>query len=183
MNYLNQNQLTKLLEFLESKRNEDPWCCAIELLVHSGMRTQELAILSSDKIDLIQGRIKVKAVKGSNDRQVPIDLELLKSFMESRRHYAHIEVDSFKRMLRERWDKVKLECFGFNAPKVSLHGLRATFAMSQYAALNNDVLMVKQLLGHKSILSTMHYVEACQLEQKEEMILGAFSRANLTRRK
>jgi integrase len=83
---------------------------------------------------------------------------------------------SFKRRLREQWDIIRLECFGILGPKCTLHGLRATFAMSQYQALDCDILLVKQLLGHKSINSTMHYVHAVNLDEMQKRILSVYTR-------
>jgi integrase len=73
--------------------------------------------------------------------------------------------------LERRLNKTKLKAIGFDC-KVSLHGLRSSYAMLAYETLDSDVLAVQALLGHSAMSSTMRYVEALNIESKALKIKG-----------
>lgn len=189
MQHLTPTHLNQWLEFLTHKRL-DPWALSLEVLTRSGARSHELALVKLDDIDLDRRTLKLTGAKGSNTRTVPIDKGCLTALWANLKRDDSVlamlnkaDVECLKRDLRREFQRSLAECFGIPTPKVKLHGLRASFAMTMYSGLECDILLVKQLLGHKQIASTMHYVHAVNLEEQKPNILRAFTRANLTRRK
>lgn len=177
MKYLTKPQLDLYLRHLACHRAHS-YPLLIELIARSGCRTHECVQLTSASIDLHQSTIAIKACKGSDDRSVPIDRAFLTVLAETLRHYTSVSsmfdtmsIASLKRKLRDAHARSLLACFGPGGPTCSLHGLRASFAMSMYLGLDYDVLLVKQLLGHRNINSTMYYVHAVNMDSRKADIL------------
>lgn len=59
-------------------------------------------------------------------------------------------------MFEAAWRKVRKRA-GVN-PRLTLHGFRHTLAVSLYA-ISHDLRLVQQMLGHRSLASTMRYLE------------------------
>ncbi|WP_026653104.1 tyrosine-type recombinase/integrase [Butyrivibrio proteoclasticus] len=58
-------------------------------------------------------------------------------------------------------------CLPEKAKIISPHKLRSSFAMSFYAASNNDILLLKKKMNHKSIQTTNIYAKASDTAMKE----------------
>lgn len=181
MKTLNQDQLTKYLNHVAHNRS-DPWALFIELLIRSGMRSHELTMIRAEHIDLNRCMLHITAAKGSLNREVPIDKACLEALLnrlkdaDSLQLSVGLGVESFKRTLRFKHAKMLIECFGPNSVRCGLHGLRAGFAMAVYSSIENDILLVKKLLGHKKLASTNHYVEAVNVEQNKTKIMKIFNK-------
>lgn len=176
-NNLTNEERDKFARALKARR-DDPWIFCIELLLRSGMRTEELTKLDTKAhVNQTNGTLFIVAAKGSNNRTVPLDRKMIGTIMA---HFNGAMLDrfglspkSFKRQLARRFDRFKFETLGYNYGHVTLHGLRATFAMAIYQGVENDVLLVSKLLGHKSIQNTMVYVENLNFQSKYSKIKGA----------
>lgn len=57
--------------------------------------------------------------------------------------------------------------------ELSCHALRKTIAITLYRNNNNDIALVKKLLGHKNISSTSHYISTC--DEQFEKVMGGFA--------
>lgn len=121
----------------------------ILLALHTGARARELLGLTKASIN---GRnITVKGNKGSNDRTVPISRRLaleLTSWLQG--IDGRLFNISYQR-LNKIWDWYR------PVPK-PFHSLRHTAAIHAFKRSKNIVL-VKYMLGHRAIASTMVYAE------------------------
>jgi len=152
-----------------SSSQEVKYRCIVFLLLDSGLRISELVSIKNDDLDLIHGFITVLG-KGQKQRIVPISpltrKEITKYIKYYRRglcseesHYlfpasngervSATGVRQYMRRLcmREGLDGIK---------KLYPHLLRHTFA-TQSIAKGANVFTVKEIMGHKSLQTTMKY--------------------------
>jgi integrase/recombinase XerD len=175
--HLSPKQAKAVLQGLKELR-ADPYALILELLLRSGCRTEETLKIKSNDIDLSNGLIFIHACKGSKSHQVPVDKEFLthlKAFIgdnELQGMFKNLTPASLKRTLRRQWAKWRFKLLGTGLDHVTLHGLRASFATLIYKN-TKDILLVQELLGHKSIGSTMHYIKLTQMEENKSEILKA----------
>lgn len=143
-----------LLKALE--KHDHPLAPLIELIAKSGMRSEELLRFSAEHVDDRAGFLFIKAAKGSNDRRVPIAKKYAKELKSKVLPSMH--GPSLKRALRRAWESIRLDTLGHGFGDVTLHSLRASYAIAVYGH-TVDVLLVQELLGHRNINSTMYYVK------------------------
>lgn len=155
----------RLLSILQSRSD----LIAIELILRTGVRSHELR-----SIAIFDRHIDVTAAKGSDNHPVPISEEfnvrLMQHwvpFLRKHRNCSHI---SFKALLREMWADLKKEYLWLSP--YSLHSLRGGFALLVYKKTNNPVL-VQELLGHRSLQSTMFYIRLARIHENRDKILEA----------
>lgn len=173
MKHLNPDQYHKLLKALPAYRATNPFALLIELIARSGMRTHEiLAFQPQRDINISQGLLTVHGCKGSNTRKVPVPKFFLKDLHGI--DPSTIKPSTLKRRLRHEWTILRQQIFGFGAQGVSMHGLRASFAVAIYKA-TKDIMLVKDLLGHKSLSSTAYYINLVELDERRSEILTALT--------
>jgi integrase len=170
MQPLDPQTYQKLIRGLQKSSN--PWAPIIELLARTGMRSHELLSHRPEHIDLQSGMIFIRAAKGSRDRWVPAPRRYLRALIEKR--LPEMKPESLKAELRRQWAKLRLEILGIGYDKVSLHSLRASFAVAIYKN-SKDILLTQELLGHKAISSTMHYAKIVQSHERRGDILKALN--------
>lgn len=177
--HLPTDELDAIIAHLTVSR-ADPWALACEVLVRSGARTHELCQLTANSVDAKRGTLFITGAKGSNDRAVPVDADCLLAFEQALLFkimpWQEARLDTVKRNLRKYWAKLRIALLGPSFGNCSLHGLRASFAVRVYLDVGHDVLLIRELLGHRSIDSTMQYVRLTQAESKAPEILQAFKR-------
>ena len=175
-NTLNNEERRLFTRSLKLNRS-DPWIICIEILLRTGMRTEELTKLNKEHINENRNTIFITAAKGSKDRIVPVDKHftraILTVFPKSVMETFGMTPKTFKRSLARRFDKFKLVTLGYGFKHLTLHGMRAAFAQAIYENCDNDVMLVKDLLGHKGIQNTMAYVRSLDMEKKFTKIKGA----------
>jgi len=156
------------------KASKDPWALVIETIARTGMRSAE-CLLVDPKRDIDQSRstLRVHAVKGSNDRNVPIPEDLTRAILTGWKFPSNAERSSFTRLLRRHWERLRIEILGVGFGHCSLHGLRASYAVSVYKRAGQDITLVQELLGHKDLSSTGAYLRLMQAEEKRADILKA----------
>lgn len=125
-------------------------------LYYTGGRSKE--VLGITPKDLKFGRnpnIFLRGAKGSNDRSIPIPIELgdkLKSMCDALG--ADDKLFSFSYgHARDRFKYI----FNFG---LGLHCFRHTFGVNMYRK-SKDIFLVQSLLGHKNINNTTVYVNYC----------------------
>jgi integrase/recombinase XerD len=170
------NKARKVISQLE-KLSPDPDYLLIETLIRTGMRTEELIRLRPSQIDAETGTISVKAVKRGLNHETPVTKEF------ARRLLRHLEahgsalghwsgaqlLSSKKARLRQLW-AVRRRSLGLDG--YGLHSLRGAFAML-ILDRTQDVMLVRHMLGHKSIQSTMHYLHLVSIEGRRGDVLRA----------
>lgn len=131
----------------------------VKVALHTGMRKGELLNLAWADVDYDQRLITVRNTKSNRKRYIPMNDVLVATLKALPRDADDIHVfvnkhtgdvygdikTSWKRTMR----KAKIENFRF-------HDLRHTFA-SRLAQAGIPLIVIKELLGHKDITTTMRY--------------------------
>ena len=155
----------------------------IRLLMRTGMRTRELYNVTLK--DLTEDSIHIRAAKGSRDRQDqpikrspsdPLPLALNRALRDLNASSAIISRDhkptclnTFTAAMRLHWAKRRFALFGEAGRSYGLHSLRA-FGATYLIRKGVDAFTVQQWLGHRSIQSTMHYVEAVRSKDLAKLV-------------
>ncbi|WGM90184.1 MAG: tyrosine-type recombinase/integrase [Candidatus Bathyarchaeum tardum] len=139
-----------------------------KILYETGCRTNEAERVEWEDIDYARKRIYIRASKKGKARFIPISDDLINllsrqprtdevNVFEKRSKDARRACFSkrMKRLARLTQDRKYL--------KIHLHTFRHCFALRTYHR-TKDILHLKMLMGHKSLLTTQRYVEIyCQL--------------------
>jgi integrase len=141
------------------------------ILEETGLEGQELATTSRRDIDTEQGIINVQGCKGHNSRSLklkPKTADLLRAYL-----YKYKGDKPFPKSIRmgEMWRRARNRLAEkLNEPQlrtIPLRNLRHHFATKTYDR-TKDILLVKQLLGHKKIETTMLYTQLVTFNEEEE---------------
>ena len=149
--FLNDVELKKLKKLLKKNRGERD-AILISIGLYTGARCQE--ILNIRKRDIKNKTITIRGLKGSNDRTIPIVnkefyIDLLQYIKELNNDDKLFNIST--RRVRAIWELYKPN------PNLGFHCLRHTVGVLLYSS-SKDILAVKTILGHKSIDSTMIYM-------------------------
>lgn len=166
--FVNEPQMERLFEqvpFPEGFRGHTERLI-MELLYQTGMRRAELIGLTTDRLELSRGLLRVLG-KGNKERLLPLSaplLECLKQYLEARKQVAGADTNAL--LLREngkplypKWVHEVVHRYLSLVTTLehrSPHVLRHTFATH---LLNSgaDLNAVKELLGHASLTATQVY--------------------------
>ena len=142
--------------------------CIILLMVDTGMRISELVNIKISDLDIPRGFVTIFG-KGQKQRIVPISritqgdiLRYIDRFRQSNgvpnspylfpdQYGNHVTVNSIQQYLRRLTQKAGLDV------KVTPHILRHT-AATNFAAQGINAFILKEMLGHSSMQTTMRYV-------------------------
>jgi len=148
----------------------------LQTLKETGMRIGELTQLTPLHLDIERKVLGITPEKGSNPRILPISDKLIGMIKnlphDPRAHYKTIFQPN-KGLLRDSLSaQRKAIAARLNNPRllqINFHTLRHWKGTMEYHA-TKDILHVKQVLGHKSVLSTMIYInlEAALFLQTDE---------------
>ena len=140
----------------------------LHLLRKYGMRAGELVRIRKKDLHPENKTIFIKALKGGKDREFPLSPEDFENLMEIAKQLPSDEMMLFPittNWLRRIWYQYRLG-------KKPLHALRHTAAIHIYKQ-TKDIQMVKQILGHRSLMTTLIYQEFCyQQEEFKKVFLG-----------
>jgi len=170
---MNEKELAKLIDDGESKDVTDERNRVLfEFLYGTGLRIGEASVLLLADVDIQSGRVLVKNGKGGKDRIVPIGGTLLEKL---RRYVKHTRSRLLKTVGKksdymffnrygmrmsnsaiQRAFKRRVKQIGLDEKKYCPHMIRHSFAthMLEHGA---GVKHVKEILGHKSIQTTVGY--------------------------
>ena len=149
----------------------------ITLFLNTGIRLSELINMNIEDIDFEEKKIKILA-KGNKERYVYFSEycknKLLK-YMEIRQSKKITENALFISTRNRRLSKSSIEnicrqaykLMGLNDKKYCVHTLRHTAATIYFEANGRDILLLKEILGHSSILSTQIYTHTYSNLTKE----------------
>jgi len=147
--YLSSEEDAYLAEMLGRIQSRDT--LMLSLLRRYGMRASEL--LGIQRCHLYEGKrsIRVHGLKGSLPREFQLTGELF-----SRVSSLAVGLESEQRIFPISYNRLG-EIWRFYRPcKKPLHCLRHTMAVELYQR-SKDIQLVQQVLGHKSLTSTMTY--------------------------
>jgi integrase len=142
----------------------------LELIVYTGMRQSEALALTHNSLDVQARCLKVKALKDSESRLVPMSLDLIErvkplfNILLARKARAgdlisnSLNPEHQARDLRRIWSKLSVAIFG-GYYGVSLHGLRHSWALRIFEVTKGNLLLTQKLMGHKNMNSTAKYLQ------------------------
>jgi integrase len=125
----------------------------------TGARQGELIMLAKKSLNLDAGTIHIKANKGSNDREVRVSKEHIKLLLQLPTDLLFPICESRVRYIW--YDKRPAALIK------KFHAFRHTFGVELYRA-TKDVMLVKKAMGHKSLTSTLVYVDCVNYADQME---------------
>lgn len=132
------------------------------------MRGGELLNLKVSDVNTENKTMRIHGTKGSSSRELPLSDEVFDRLMVEVNKCGSAEQRVFPidiRWLRYIWHH-------YRPAKKPLHSLRHTAAIHIYKQ-TKDIQMVKQILGHRSLMTTLIYQEFCyQQEEFKKVFLG-----------
>lgn len=177
--HLDPKRYKTLLKHLDHQET-NAWNIALRVMLRTGCRSKELMMITREHLDTCNGSLTVPAVKGSNERIVPLSKRVLVD-LEHLLHTSGSMADALggtamSTKLRELRRRFKLEVFralGDGFSHISPHSARSSFAVNIYLNAGQDILLVQELLGHRSIGSTMYYVSMSRAMERKKGLLKA----------
>jgi integrase len=160
------------------------WRTVFETLIYTGIRANELLTLKVCDIDLQEGLLRVEADVSKNyyERKIPLHdslvpyLEVLiaqtrKLNMDPRSQLFNVNRFSHRHH-KERMDMDQLSTFfkklsSNTIERVSSHRLRHTLATELMREPERNIHTVKDILGHKSIATTMKYISVDHKQMRD----------------
>jgi integrase len=130
------------------------------LLKETGTRKGEALQAKWTDIDIERKTITIKAEKGSNSRILPISDTLINQFSKLKRtndKIFNVSDKSINNTFIEVRKRTAERTGNTRFLRIHLHTFRHWKATMEYHK-TKDIIHVKQLLGHKSITSTMTYI-------------------------
>lgn len=175
--------LEKSVALLENMNTEDPYYyrdyCIITLFINCGMRLSELVGINLQDVNLNERSLRLLG-KGNKERIIHINDACASSIVQylNERKSSPIERDAL--FLSKRGTRItnrRVQQIVDNALRdshldnqgYSTHKLRHTAATLMYQHGNVDTLILKDILGHKSISTTEIYTHIANESVKEAM--------------
>jgi integrase len=128
-----------------------------------GLRVSEVCLCRLSGLDELGATLTPPTIKRGKERSIDLDPSLIDKIMRWRNGspcpYLLFTAKAgplFPSHLQRFCRKVTLETFGV---EMRFHALRHTFAMRLYAE-TKDILLVRKLLGHRSVTSTQVYADS-----------------------
>jgi len=159
------------IKLLENMNDEDPFYfrdyCIITLFINCGMRLSELVGLNLQDINLDERSMRLLG-KGNKERIIHINDSCADAIIRYLAERKHSELEPNALFLSNRGTRItnrRVQQIVENALKdsnldnqgYSTHKLRHTAATLMYQHGNVDTLILKEILGHKSISTTEIY--------------------------
>jgi integrase len=140
--------------------------------LHTGMRRGEILGLKWHQVDLAKRIIRVEKTKSGKNRFIPISEFLMLELVKLKKENGTSQFVFLNPRTRKPMTDVKTS---FNAATrragiygLRFHDLRHTFA-SRLVEMGFDLITVKDLLGHNSVITTQRYTHA-NAEQKKKAV-------------
>jgi integrase/recombinase XerD len=134
----------------------------LQLLKETGMRCGEACeLLKWTDIDLEQRSIRITPEKGSNPRILPLSLKLvnmLSSLPKNTDTVFGVNADLMRRNFGKQRKRITAKLKNPRLKQITFHTFRHWKATMEYHK-TRDILHVKEVLGHKSLNSTMLYTQ------------------------
>lgn len=174
--YLSLEQSLELLKSVESKYQERDYCI-ITLFLNCGMRLSELVGLDIKDYSRDNNTLRLFG-KGRKERIVYLNTACVSALEDYLRVRPKSEVEpnaiflsrNNRRINKRRVQQIVEETLtkaGLGNLGVSTHKLRHTAATLMYQHGNVDTLVLKNILGHKSIATTEIYTHLSDASMKE----------------
>jgi integrase len=149
---------------------------AISMSRDTGLRAIELMNLKLKDIDLDKGLVYPETAKHGSSRVLklkPSTLNLLLTYLEKHKEiglndkiFGNWNSEAYGKYFRATRNRTAEKVNDSSIKGITLHSLRHFFASRLYHQTNN-ILLVKQLLGHKKIETTLIYVQLIDIKEDE----------------
>ncbi|NGT01469.1 tyrosine-type recombinase/integrase [Clostridium perfringens] len=171
-----QKQLLNIfnMRYFNSRRNK----VMIELFLCSGMRLSEILNLKWKDINLMSGQLKVVQGKGSKDRILWINEEMLNILrnwkIEQSNKYGVVDLvfcSRNKKRLDDKGIRKMIETYSIKAginKHITPHTLRHTYATDLLRETKN-IRLVQKALGHSDLSTTMIYTHIIDDEYEDAL--------------
>ncbi|MDE6596509.1 MAG: tyrosine recombinase XerC [Oscillospiraceae bacterium] len=171
------------IKLLENMHDDDPFYyrdyCIITLFINCGMRLSELVGLNMQDVNLDERTMRLLG-KGNKERIIHINDACASSIVQYVNERQPSPVEPNALFLSKRGTRItnrRVQQIVDNALKdshldnqgYSTHKLRHTAATLMYQYGNVDTLILKEILGHKSISTTEIYTHISNESVKEAM--------------
>lgn len=146
------------LEYLNARLTKDTSRDAlmIKLALKTGARAQELLNIKAK--DLSTDSVYIYGLKGSFDREIPIDPSFVKQL-------KNLETGPDGRLFPISYSRLVAIWQDWRPAKKSFKATRHTFAVELYKK-TRDIRLVQMALGHKSINNTLVYAALVDGQEK-----------------
>jgi len=191
------NQRTRHLSFEEEDRlfakltgERDYLRALVTVAIYAGPRRGELLKLRWSDVDFALNTINFKQTKTNKDRSVPMEPIVRSVLLELREVAGDLEYVFVNPDTGTRFTEVKRSfasaCREAGISDFTFHDLRHTFG-TRLADAGVDVVKIKELMGHASIVTTMRYIHATDqgkrgaivvLSEYRQRIVASLSQAN-----
>ncbi|MFC1486365.1 tyrosine-type recombinase/integrase [Thermoproteota archaeon] len=144
-------------------------CAFLKLLEETGIRSGESWQLQWTDFNFENRIVTITPEKGSNPRALPISNELismLKAFQNKSSKVFNGSIRHFRRNYRRQRKKVAQKLQNPRINHITFHTFRHFKATMEYHR-TKDIIHVKQILGHKSINSTMLYTQLVNFKEND----------------
>jgi len=152
--FLSKDEIERLLAVCDSDFKP-----VVMLALNTGMRKSELLGLQWNKnVDMVHNRISITETKNSQRRDIPINATVKEALaglvrrLDSPYVFNRSNGHPYK-TIDKKWIEVRAKA---GLEDVRFHDLRHTFA-SHLVIAGVGIMVVKELLGHKSLTMTMRY--------------------------
>jgi len=187
--YLTEEECIRLLETMARKakpqvRGRD--MAIVVLLLHTGLRVSELTNLKFSNVDLERNQIKITR-KGDKEQYLHLNGEavsVLVNYLHSRpqaqngKFFVGTEGGNLSRTYVYEVVRRYLKLAGINKGKQGPHLLRHTFCTRLHQK-GASPFVIKELAGHKSLNTTMRYINIENKERAEVLDTLEFGAINL----
>lgn len=159
--YLLPPEVDRLRTLIRDHQVRDPRnCFMISVALRTGARAQEVLNIRKDDLNPYDRSVLIRGIKGSNDREIPIEEKFFNAFMayvDPLPNQGSIFDISYVRLVQV-WE--------FYRPvRKKFHSLRHTFAIELYQK-TKDLRLVQVALGHRNITNTMIYADYVYSQQE-----------------
>jgi site-specific recombinase XerD len=141
------------------------------ILKEHGLEAHELATVQRNDIDQERGIINVRGCKGHNSRTIKLSTKTADMLRIYLQRYRDNNPFPNSHVMGEEWRATRKKVArNLNQPelaKIPMRNLRHHFASHTYDQ-TKDILLVKQLLGHKKLETTMFYTQLITFDQDDE---------------
>jgi integrase len=141
------------------------------ILAETGLEAHELATMERKQIDTTQGIINARGCKGHNSRSFklkPATAEMLRQYLaDNDQETPFPSSRSMGEMWRRTRNRLAKKLNQSELKNIPMRNLRHHFATYKYDQ-TKDILLLKTLLGHKKLETTMFYVQLIAHDSDEE---------------
>jgi len=146
----------------------------VTVAIYAGPRRGELLKLRWSNVDFALNTINFKETKTNRDRSVPMEPIVQEALVELREQAGDAEYVFTNPDTGTRYTDIKKSfsaaCREAGITNFTFHDLRHTFG-TRLADAGVDVVKIKELMGHASIVTTMRYIHATDQGKRGAIIV------------